>query len=133
MSDLEEANNRLLENIQKGDLMKSNLLSILVYDLAKMEEILWDSLVLDTQNVGLVKLSSLNINADVLSNIDQGLCWSSLTIPFDQNGSITMVASATLVLDPVRAAFEEAIDGQVIWYYASLSDILETLEKKFSA
>lgn len=131
MNHLEDANNLLLENIQKGVLPKCNLLSILIYDLGVLSEEMWDSVVIDAQKVGLIRLENIVLTPEASIKVDPALCWTSLSIPFDKKGDITMVASSMHLVEPVQKAMQETLGGHIIWYYASVKDVLEKLDKNF--
>lgn len=127
--DLEAANQKLLEGIQKGDARSANLLNILLYELKVLEEAdLIDSIV-EQDDVGIIDLANYDLGFLSNQNVNLDICWATYTIPFDQVEGFTMIATAYYLSKPAVTYWEEQFPGPVLWYLCSVGSIAESLER----
>jgi len=125
---LEAANERLLANIQAGDLRAANLLNILLFEMKALEEQALIEKVVEENAVGLIDLN--NFNMLKISNemtVDRDLCWATYSLPFDKVEDFTFVATAYYLSKPAIKAWEEKLGGQVVWYVSTITSIFNAL------
>ncbi|MGE9294649.1 MAG: hypothetical protein ACQKBW_13645 [Puniceicoccales bacterium] len=130
--DLEAANERLLEAIQKGDARTANLLNILLYDLRNLEEADLIDSIMEDEGIGIIDLANYDLAFLKDSKVDIDLCWATYTVPFDQVEGFTMIATAYYLSKPAMTFWEEQFPGPVLWYVCSVGSIAESLERFIS-
>lgn len=129
IEDLESANERLLELVAEGDLRRSSILAVLAYEkkVVREEDIL--AHLADVEGLGLIDLRGYDIPDDVRTGIDAGACWATWSVPFDREDGIHSVATAYYLSPAVRAHWEKALGGPIIWYGTTLDGIADYLDK----
>jgi len=126
---LDQANQRLLEVLQTGNLKQASLLYVLLYDLhALSEEALLTHLV-DEYSLPLVDLHGYELERSVQRPLDMDLCWTSWTVPFDRVEDVWFVASAYYLSQPVVKHWNNLLGDTVIWYGASFATMTEALDR----
>jgi len=127
--ELEAANERLLETIQTAELHQANLLNILLLDLKCLDESRLIESQIDEFDLGAIDLSSYNLQRAAELNSDIDLCRATYSLPFDRVEDFIMVASAFFLSKPAIQYWEEQLQGNVIWYVATVGSIAEALER----
>ena len=125
---LEAANEKLLENIQAGDLRSANLLNILLFEMKAFEEQALIDQIVEESNIGLIDLHNYNmlkIGNEVA--LDHDLCWATYTVPFDKVEEFTFLATAYYLSKPAIKAWEDAMSGRLVWYTSSITSIFNAL------
>ena len=127
--DIDEANEKLLDAIEAGNLRQVSVLNILIFDLKKLEEKDYIDLVVKKFRIGLIALR--NYRPRPLGNEmnDPDLCWATWTVPFDLVGDYYLVASAYYPSRPVVEHWEEIADRPIVWYGTTIQDITETIDR----
>jgi len=127
--DIDEANEKLLDAIDAGNLRQVSILNILIFELKKLEEKDYIDLVVKKFKIGLIALG--NYRPRPLGNEmnDPDLCWGTWTVPFDLVGDYYLVASAYYPSRPVVEHWEEIADRPIVWYGATIQDITETIDR----
>jgi hypothetical protein len=127
--DLEAANERLLEIAAAGDLRRSSVLSVLVYEkkVLREEDVLHH--VVDDHGVGVVDLRGYEVPEDVKNALDIGACWATWTVPFDREEDFHFVATAYYLSPAVRAHWEKTLGGQIIWQATTMDIIADFLDR----
>lgn len=128
--DLEKANQKLLSELQGGNLKNANLLKILIYDLQVFDE----AKLLRTSKFPLIDLANFDLVHPSEFKIDFDLCTATWTLPFDKEENFYFVATACSLSEPIIKHWEELIPKKnLIWYTTSLSCLshaFETLAQK---
>ncbi len=127
--DLEAANEKLLENVQNGDMRGANLLNILLYDLKVIDESALIDVVTENEDIGLIDLAHYDMVKFREINVDIELCYATYTVPFDRVEDFTMVATAYYLSKPTIQYWEDTIGGNIIWYVCSVASIAEAIER----
>lgn len=127
--DIDEANEKLLDAIDAGNLRQVSILNILIFELKRLEEKDYIDLVVKKFKIGLIALG--NYRPRPLGNEmnDPDLCWGTWTVPFDLVGDYYLVASAYYPSRPVVEHWEEIADRPIVWYGATIQDITETIDR----
>jgi hypothetical protein len=127
--DLEAANERLLEIAASGDMRRSSVLSVLVYEkkVLREEDVLHH--VVDDHGVGVVDLRGYEVPEDVKNALDIGACWATWTVPFDREEDFHFVATAYYLSPAVRAHWEKTLGGQIIWQATTMDIIADFLDR----
>jgi len=127
--DLEAANERLLEIAATGDMRRSSVLSVLVYEkkVLREEDVLHH--VVDDHGVGVIDLRGYEVPDDVKNGLDIGACWATWTVPFDKEEDFHFVATAYYLSPAVRAHWEKTLGGQIIWQATTMDIIADFLDR----
>ncbi len=127
--DLEAANERLLEIAATGDMRRSSVLSVLVYEkkVLREEDVLHH--VVDDHGVGVIDLRGYEVPDDVKNALDIGACWATWTVPFDREEDFHFVATAYYLSPAVRAHWEKTLGGQIIWQATTMDIIADFLDR----
>ncbi|MDI1318719.1 MAG: hypothetical protein PSW75_00810 [bacterium] len=127
--DLEAANERLLEIAATGDMRRSSVLSVLVYEkkVLREEDVLHH--VVDDHGVGVIDLRGYEVPDDVKNGLDLGACWATWTVPFDREEDFHFVATAYYLSPAVRAHWEKTLGGQIIWQATTMDIIADFLDR----
>jgi len=127
--DLEAANERLLEIAASGDMRRSSVLSVLVYEkkVLREEDVLHH--VVDDHGVGVIDLRGYEVPEDVKNALDLGACWATWTVPFDREEDFHFVATAYYLSPAVRAHWEKTLGGQIIWQATTMDIIADFLDR----
>jgi hypothetical protein len=133
ISDLEAANEKLLERLSSGEARQSTVLGILAYELKVLREEDVLAQLAENESLGLVDLRYYEINDDVKKLIDPDPCWATWSVPFDREEDVTCIATAYWLSPAVRAYWEKQVTGPIMWFGTTLEAIAEYLEKIQSA
>lgn len=128
VSDLENANAKLLEIIKSGDLRQASLLNILMFDMQSLEEDALIERILEESGIGLMELSSYDLTRMEDPVWDLGSCWATQTVPFDSSEGFHFLATSYYLSDPARKYWQELLEGEIIWFVAPMASIAESLE-----
>ena len=127
--DLEAANERLLEIAATGDMRRSSVLSILVYEkkVLREEDLLHH--VVDDHGVGVIDLRGYEVPEDVKKDLDIDACWATWSVPFDKEEDFHFVATAYYLSPAARAFWEKKLGGQIIWQATTMDIIADFLDR----
>ncbi len=128
VEDLENANQKLLEIVQADNLKGASLLNILFFNLRTVEESAVINSVLDEHHLGLIDLANYDLSNTAPADVDVDLCWATWTVPFDRVDKFTFLATAYYLSQPSIKAWEDKIQGPIIWYVSSLSSISNAIQ-----
>jgi hypothetical protein len=129
---LEEANEKLLEYIQKGDLRRANILHILLFEMQALSEDLYLDAVVEGQGVGLIDLHGCQFRKFLDLKADLTLCWATWTVPFDLVDDFYLIATVFYPSQPVVKFWEDKYagsGGHVQWYATSVRSLMGALER----
>jgi hypothetical protein len=127
--DLEAANERLLEIAATGDMRRSSVLSVLVYEkkVLREEDLLHH--VVDDHGVGVVDLRGYDVPEEVKKDLDIDACWATWSVPFDKEEDFHFVATAYYLSPAARAFWEKKLGGQIIWQATTMDIIADFLDR----
>ncbi len=127
--DLEAANERLLEIAATGDMRRSSVLSILVFEkkVLREEDLLHH--VVDDHGVGVIDLRGYEVPEDVKKDLDIDACWATWSVPFDKEEDFHFVATAYYLSPAARAYWEKKLGGQIIWQATTMDIIADFLDR----
>lgn len=136
IEDLEIANEKLLTIAGGDNARQSTVLGILAYDMKvlKEEDVLQH--IVDTDGIGLVDLRQYEVPDDAKKGIDFAACWATWSVPFDREEDFHFVATAYYLSPAVKAYWEKACGGPILWFGTTLeaiADHLERLEKEHAS
>jgi hypothetical protein len=127
--DLEAANERLLEIAATGDMRRSSVLNILAYETKVLREEDLLHHVVDDHGVGVIDLRGYDVPEEVKRDLDLGACWATWSVPFDKEEDFHFVATAYYLSPAVRAYWEKALGGQIIWQATTMDIIADFLDR----
>jgi Type II secretion system (T2SS), protein E, N-terminal domain len=127
--DLEAANERLLEIAATGDMRRSSVLSILVFEkkVLREEDLLHH--VVDDHGVGVIDLRGYEVPEEVKKDLEIDACWATWSVPFDKEEDFNFVATAYYLSPAARAFWEKKLGGQIIWQATTMDIIAEFLDR----
>jgi hypothetical protein len=127
--DLEAANERLLEIAATGDMRRSSVLSVLVYEkkVLREEDLLHH--VVDDHGVGVVDLRGYDVPEEVKKDLEIDACWATWSVPFDKEEDFHFVATAYYLSPAARAYWEKKLGGQIIWQATTMDIIADFLDR----
>lgn len=127
--DLEAANERLLELVAQGNYRQASVLALLVNDkkVLREEDVL--HVVMEELGLGLVDLRHYDVPEDIRGSIDLGMCWSTLTVPYDRDEDFYHVATAYYLSPAVRTHWEKLLPGSIVWTATSMEILGDFLDK----
>ncbi|HEY5078747.1 MAG TPA: hypothetical protein VII43_02825 [Opitutaceae bacterium] len=129
IEDLEKANERLLEIIATNQPRQATVLGVLAYELKVIrEEDVLQHLV-ESEGLGLVDLRGYEPPDDTKKGLDLDACWSTWSVPFDQEEDFTFIATAYYLSPAVRTYWEKKFDGPILWFGTTLEGIAEHLDR----
>jgi len=127
---MEVANEKFIKSAQASDSLKNaSMLKILLHDLKALDEGTLLKHIHDEYKVGLVDLQQVELYEPSTIGMDMALCWSTLTVPFDQVDQTFMLATCYYMSSPALKYWEELLNGKVIWYATSMVSITLYLEE----
>ncbi|WOO42868.1 hypothetical protein [Rubellicoccus peritrichatus] len=127
--DLEAANEKVLQAVQKEDPRGANLLNILLYDLQKLDEPALIDETLEQHDIGVIDLANYDLSFLTETEVSFSICWSTFTVPFDCVENFTMIATAYYLSKPTIDFWESQFDGPIIWYVSSVASIADALAR----
>lgn len=133
VEDLETANEKLIDVVATEQPRQSTILGIMAYDMKVLKEDDVLHHIVETEGVGLVDLRDYEVPDDSKKNLDVGACWATWSVPFDREEEFTFVASAYYLSPAVRAHWEKALGGPILWFGTTLECIADYLEKHAAA
>ena len=126
---LEQANERMLESLQSGNLHRASILNILVSDVMAMKERELVQFTVENLQLSAVDLRSYNLAKTTEIAQDIEACWATWSVPFDLVEDIYFVATAYYLSRAVVEYWEDLLNGTVIWYVTSMESIADALER----
>ena len=116
IEDLETANEKLIEIVTTEQPRTCTILGILAYDMKVIKEDDVLHHVVETDGVGLVDLRDYEVPEDMRKNADEGACWATWSVPFDQEEEFFFpkIALNRLVADLIAAFFERALETRPV-------------------
>jgi hypothetical protein len=126
---VEQANAKLLANLQSGNARYASVLSLLIYDLKALQEVQLIEHLVDKERISLVDLNRVKPRPKLLEDLDMDECWATLTLPFDWIGKSVCLATCYYLSRPVIDFWEQKYD-HVLWYTAAIGPMTAAIESK---
>lgn len=134
IDDLDEANDRLLELMStQSETARVSLLSIMINEKQCLDEGNLLEKIVEDHMLGLIALENIDFPESIQATLKVEECWATLTVPFDHVENTWYLATAYYLSPAVRSFWEDKIQGNVVWFAASIesiSDFLESFESK---
>ena len=135
ISDLEMANEKLLDVVKEGINRRSSVLSLLVWEMTCLEEKDLISHQVEQHNILPVELENIEPEETLVKDLDPQICWATWSVPFEVVDGFYFLASCYYLSPTVREFWEEYLKGPVIWFVSpmmQLADTVEWMEKEFA-
>ena len=129
ISDLEEANEILVQRVRDTPPEKLSILNILLLETKKLLESDLIQVQVQQRRLALINLRNYRIRRLDVSVANLDTCRGTMTLPFDKVGTYTMVGSAYLLSRPTVEHWERLIEGKVLWYVCGTSDMIQAIER----
>lgn len=128
ISDLEMANEKLLEFAKQGINRRSSVLGLLVWEMNSLEEKDLIELQVEQHKLPPIELANVEPEEGLVKDLDPALCWATWTVPFDEVDGYFFVATCYYLSSAVRQFWEEHLRGPIIWYVTPMSQLADTID-----
>ncbi len=128
VSELEAANERLLEVVKEGIGRRTSILGLLATEMNALNE---DELIAhQVREFSIAPITLRNVEREetLFRDLEPDQLWATWTVPFDAQESFTFLATAYYLSSYVREYWEEIFGGSIIWFVAGMNDISEVIE-----
>ena len=127
---LDAANARLLEFIKNGEYKLASLLSILLNTNDSLKE---DALIqyqMDTHELGIINLTSYNLERSLDPRLDLAACYATRTLPYERQEEFVFLATNFYLSEAVRKFWRERYANlALIWSVTTAVNMAESLER----
>jgi hypothetical protein len=127
--DLEAANERLLELVAQGNFRQASVLHLLVNERKALREEDVLHVVMEEMGLGLVDLRHYEVPDEIRNTLDLGMCWATLTAPYDREEDFHLVATAYYLSPAVRTHWEKQLGGPIVWTATSMEVLTDFLDR----
>jgi hypothetical protein len=127
---LEAANVRLLEQIKHSQWRQAALLPLLLSGNGELKEGALLQYQAEIHGVGLIVLSSYNLERSVEPSIELPVCWMTRSLPYDRQEEFVFIATNNYLSEPVREYWAQRYSGlKIVWMAAGVGDLSEAIER----
>ncbi len=127
---LDIANEKLLENLEKGDLRRANILHVLMFDMQVLNEEAYLEMVIEKYSLALMDLHGCQFKKTADLDLDLTACWATWTIPFDLVDDFYLIATVLYPSPQVVKFWQEKYAGKnIIWYVLTVRSFQSAMEK----
>ena len=130
---LEAASERLIDAMQNPGKLTASILSILIFELQKLEESALIAYLVEEENLGALPLGSTEFDPSAWPDFAAGLAGASRTIPVDRKDGFITVATSYYLSPPAREYWESELSEHIIWTVAPLLQIEKRIESLIDA
>lgn len=128
VSELEAANERLLEVVKEGIGRRTSILGLLSAEMNAVDERELIRRQVEEFNLAPIALGGAEREETLFRDHEPDQLWATWTVPFDSQDNFTFLATAYYLSSYVREYWEELLGGPVLWFVASMNDISELIE-----
>lgn len=128
-TDLEAANDRVLELAAQGDFRQASVLGVLVCERKVLREEAVIQLAHEEHGLGIVDLRHYDVPDDIRRDLDPGMCWATWTVPYDREEDCWFVATAYYYSNAARTHWEKKLGGPIVWHITSMDVIADFLDR----
>jgi hypothetical protein len=127
---LDTANEKLLEYLEKDDLRRASILHVLMYDLQVLNEDAYLEAVVEKFSLGLMDLHACQFKKLNDLALDFTACWATWTIPFDIVDDFYLIATVLYPCPQVVKYWQDKYAGKnIIWYAITVRSFQSAMEK----
>ena len=128
VSELEAANERLLEVVKEGIGRRTSILGLLSAEMNALNEHELIARQVDEFSLAPISLANVEREETLFRDLEPDQLWATWTVPFDAQENFTFLATAYYLSSYVREYWEELLGGTVLWFVATMNDISEVIE-----
>jgi len=127
---LDAANEKLLEHLEKGDLRRASILHVLMYDMQVLNEDAYIEAVIEKYSLALMDLQSCQFKKVADLALDYTACWATWTIPFDVVDDFYLIGTVLYPAPPVVKFWQDKYAGKnIIWYALTMRSFQSAMER----
>jgi len=127
---LDTANEKLLENIEKGDVRRASILHILLFDLQVLNEDAYLEATVEKCSLALMDLHGCQFRKFADLQLDPAACWATWTVPYDLVDDFYMLATLMYPSPPILKFWQDKFAGKnLLWYATSVRSFQAAMEK----
>jgi len=127
---LNAANEKLIEYLDKEDLRRASILHVLIFDMQVLQEDAYLEAVIEKFALSLMDLHSCQFKKVAELSLDPAACWATWTIPFDIIDDFYLLASLHYPSPQVTKFWQDKFPGKhIIWYAIAVRSFQAGMEK----
>jgi len=127
---LETANEKLLENVEKGELRRANILHVLIFEMQVLNDDAYLEAVVEKHGLSLMDLHGCQFKKFADLHTDFAACWATWTVPFDLVEDFYMLATAFYPSPPAVKFWTEKYAGKnILWYATPVRSFQAAMER----
>ncbi len=127
---LDAANEKLVQNIEQGDVRRASILHILLFELQVLNEDAYLEALVEKSGLGLIDLHACQFRKFADLHPDCAACWATWTVPFDLVEDFILLATAVFPTPPAQKFWQEQYPGKnLLWYVTSARSFQGAMEK----
>jgi len=127
---LDSANEKLIECLDKEDLRRASILHVLIFDLQVLNEDAYLEAVVEKFGLSLMDLHSCQFKKVAELALDPTACWATWTIPFDIVDDFYLLATVHYPSPQVVKFWQDKFPGKhIIWYALTIRSFQAGMEK----
>jgi hypothetical protein len=131
---LNTANEKLVENMELGDIRRASILHILIFEMQVLNEDAYLEALVEKSGLGLIDLHACQFRKFAELQPDSAACWATWTIPFDLLEDFVLLATIAIPGAPAQKFWQDKYAGKnLLWYVTSnrsFHGAMEKLEQK---
>jgi len=127
---LDAANEKFLDNIEKGDVRRAGILHVLLFDMQVLNEDAFLEATVEKYGLSLMDLHGCQFRKFAELQPDPAACWATWTVPFDLVDDFCMLATLMYPSPPVVKFWQEKLAGKnLLWYATSVRSFQLAMER----
>jgi hypothetical protein len=127
---LDAANEKLLEHLEKDDLRRASILHVLIFEMQVLNEDNYLEAVIEKYGIALMDLHSCQFKKIPELSLDFTACWATWTIPFDVVDDFYLIGTLLYPSPQVVKFWSDKYAGKnIIWYALTVRSFQAAMEK----
>jgi len=127
---LDAANEKLLEYLEKEDLRRANILYVLLFEMQVLNEDAYLEALVEKHSLPLMDLHACQFKKIIDLQLDPTTCWATWTIPFDIVDDFFLLATVLYPSPQVVKFWQDKYAGKnIIWYGLTVRAFQTAMEK----
>jgi hypothetical protein len=127
---LDTANEKLVENMELGEIRRASILHILLFEMQVLNEDAYLEALVEKSGLGLIDLRACQFRKFADLQPDFNACWATWTLPFDIVEDFYLLATAAFPSAPTQKFWQDKYPGKnLLWYITSIRSFQAAMEK----
>jgi len=127
---LDTANEKLVENMELGEIRRASILHILLFEMQVLNEDAYLEALVEKSGLGLIDLRTCQFRKIADLQPDVNACWATWTLPFDLVEDFYLLATAAFPSATAQKYWQDKYAGKnLLWYVTSIRSFQSAMEK----